>query len=303
MNGPKLSKVQTKHIPLYLMFLPAAVLLLIFCYYPMYGVTLAFKDFSVKSGILGSKWVGFKHFAALFNDPNFLRVLVNTIRISVLKFACGFPVPILLALMLNEIRRSWFKRTIQTISYLPYFISWVIVSGILIKICSIDGGAVNNLLEWFGAKPINFFGNSDNFIAMLILSDIWKGAGWGTIIYFAAISGINPELYEAAMIDGAGRFQKIGHITMPGIVPAISITLIFALSGLMSAGFDQVFNLYNPIVMDKADIIDTYIFRMGISQGNYGVSAALGLFNSLISLTLIILANQGIKKLGADGIW
>lgn len=288
---------------LYAMFLPAAVLLIIFNYYPMYGITLAFKDYSSKLGIIGSPYVGMKHFDKLFGDPDFLRVLGNTLRISTLKLVCGFPVPIILSILLNEVRTSWFKRTVQTISYLPYFISWVVVYGILVDICSIDGGAINNVIQFFTGTTVNFFGNAASFQALLILSDIWKGAGWATIIYFAAISNISPDLYEAAKIDGANRYHQIRYITLPSMVPAISITLILALGGLMNAGFDQVFNLYNPVVMDSADIIDTYVYRMGITKGKYGIATALGLFNSLVSLVLIVSSNIAIKKSGGTAIW
>lgn len=307
MIGNRNKKANMKKIlnswQLYLMFLPVAVLLLIFNYFPMYGVTLAFKDFNPRLGIFGSKWIGFEHFQTLFTDPYFLKVLWNTIRISLLKFAIGFPVPIILTLMLNEVKNAKFKRTVQTVSYLPYFISWVVVSGILINIFSIDGGQVNKLIQTLGGEQVNFFGDSNAFLTLLVISDIWKNAGWGTVIYFAAIANINPELYEAAMIDGANRFQRMRHITLPGMVPALSINLIFSCSSLLSAGFDQIFNLYNPVVYKVADIIDTYIFRIGISDGNYGISTALGLFNSVISVTLILVVNKVIKKLGGEGIW
>lgn len=299
----RINNVIRKNWQIYLMFLPAAVLLFIFCYVPMYGIVLAFKEYSPVLGIMGSEWVGLEHFRTLFSDSYFLKVLLNTVRISLLKFAAGFPVPIILALLLNEVRHNAFKRTVQTLSYLPYFISWVVVSGILINICSIDGGVINRFIEWMGFGPVNFFGNGRAFLALLVISDIWKGAGWGTIIYFAAISGINPELYEAALIDGANRYRRIRHITLPSLVPAISINLIFSCSSLLSGGFDQIFNLYNPIVYDVADIIDTYIFRIGISDGNYGVSTALGLFNSVVSVVLILSVNKIIQKLGGEGIW
>ncbi len=291
------------HWQLYLMFLPAAALLIVFNYVPMYGVVLAFKDFSPRAGIVGSPWVGLKNFRALFADPYFFTVLGNTLKISLLKFVCGFPVPIILALMLNEVRSSKFKRTVQTFSYLPYFISWVVVAGILINICSVEGGVVNQIIQFFGGKPINFFGNGKAFLVLVIISDIWKGAGWGTIIYFAALSSIDPVLYEAASIDGANRWQRMAHITVPSLGPAVSINLIMTCSNFMYAGFDQIFNLYNRTVYESADIIDTYVYRIGITDGNYQMSTALGLFNSVISLVLILLANKLIKKLGGRALW
>lgn len=291
------------HWQLYLMFIPAAVLLLIFNYYPMYGAVLAFKDFSPRAGIMGSEWVGFENFKTIFADPYFFRVLGNTLKISLLKFVVGFPVPLILALMLNEVRSSKFKRVVQTVSYLPYFISWVVVSGILIDICSIDGGIINQLIEFCGGEPINFFGNGTAFVGLLVVSDIWKGAGWGTIIYFAALSGIDPAIYEAAMIDGANRWQRIRYIILPSLLPAVTVNLLMTCSSFMSAGFDQILNLYNRTLYESADIIDTYIYRIGITDGNYEISTALGLFNSVISITLILLANKFIKKIGGRGLW
>lgn len=285
------------------MFLPAAILLLIFNYVPMYGVVLAFKEFSPKAGILGSRWAGLANFKTLFSNPYFFTVLENTLKISLLKFVAGFPIPIVLSLMLNEVRSRKFKRTVQTVSYLPYFISWVVVAGILINICSIEGGLVNRLITALGGEPVNFFGNGKAFLGLLVVSDIWKGAGWGTIIYFAALSGVDPAICEAAMIDGAGRWQRIVHIIFPALVPAISINLLMTCSNVMYAGFDQIFNLYNRTVYASADIIDTYIYRIGITDGKYEMSTALGLFNSVIALILVLTANKLIHKLGGRGLW
>lgn len=292
-----------RHWQKYFMFLPAAILLLIFNYVPMYGVVLAFKEFSPKAGILGSRWAGLANFKTLFSNPYFFTVLGNTLRISLLKFVAGFPIPIVLSLMLNEVRSRKFKRTVQTVSYLPYFISWVVVAGILINICSIEGGLVNRLITALGGEPVNFFGNGKAFLRLLVVSDIWKGAGWGTIIYFAALSGVDPAICEAAMIDGAGRWQRIVHIIFPALVPAISINLLMTCSNVMYAGFDQIFNLYNRTVYASADIIDTYIYRIGITDGKYEMSTALGLFNSVITLILVLTANKLIHKLGGRGLW
>ncbi len=292
-----------RHWQLYAMFVPAAVLLLIFNYVPMYGTVLAFKEFSPRAGILGSKWIGLENFKTLFSNSYFFTVLGNTLKISLLKFIAGFPVPLILALMMNEVRSSKFKRTIQTVSYLPYFISWVVVAGILINLCSIEGGMINRMIEFFGGSAINFFGNGKAFVGLLVVSDIWKGAGWGTIIYFAALSGIDPAIYEASMIDGANRWQRIRYIIMPALVPAISINLILTCQSFMSAGFDQIFNLYNRTVYQNADIIDTYIYRIGITDGKYEMSTALGLFNSVITITLILITNKLIKKMGGRALW
>ena len=288
---------------LYAMFLPAAALLIVFNYLPMYGIVLAFKDYNPRLGILASEWIGLTNFKEIFSDPYFITVLKNTLKISVLKCIFTFPVPIILALLLNEVKCSGFKRVVQTVSYLPYFISWVIISGILVDICSIDNGIITNLIGSLTGVKMNFFGNSNHFIGLLVVSEIWKGAGWGTIIYFAAMSGVDPAIYEAAIMDGANRFQRMRHITMPALVPAIGINLIFTCSSLLSAGFDQIFNLYNPVVYEGADIIDTYIYRIGVTNGNYGTSTALGLFNSVIGVTLMLTANKIIKRMGGIGIW
>lgn len=303
MKGQHKKNYFRRHWQLYVMFVPAAVLLLIFNYVPMYGTVLAFKEFSPRAGILGSEWIGFENFKTLFSNSYFFTVLGNTLKISLLKFIAGFPVPLILALMMNEVRSSKFKRTVQTVSYLPYFISWVVVAGILINLCSIEGGMINRVIEFFGGKAINFFGNGKAFVGLLVVSDIWKGAGWGTIIYFAALSGIDPAIYEASMIDGANRWQRIRYIIMPALVPAISINLILTCQSFMSAGFDQIFNLYNRTVYKNADIIDTYIYRIGITDGKYEMSTALGLFNSVITITLILITNKLIKKMGGRGLW
>lgn len=303
MKGKQKKNYFRRHWQLYAMFIPAAVLLLIFNYVPMYGTVLAFKDFSPRAGILGSEWVGFENFKTLFSNSYFFTVLGNTLKISLLKFIAGFPVPLILALMMNEVQSSKFKRTVQTVSYLPYFISWVVVAGILIDICSIEGGIVNGIVEFFGGEAINFFGDGQAFIGLLVVSDIWKGAGWGTIIYFAALSGIDPAIYEASMIDGANRWQRIRYIIMPALVPAISINLLLTCQSFMSAGFDQIFNLYNRTVYESADIIDTYIYRIGITDGKYEMSTALGLFNSVITISLILITNKLIKKMGGRALW
>lgn len=303
MKGQHKKNYFRRHWQLYAMFVPAAILLLIFNYVPMYGTVLAFKEFSPRAGILGSEWIGLENFRTLFSNSYFFTVLGNTLKISLLKFIAGFPVPLILALMMNEVRSSKFKRTVQTVSYLPYFISWVVVAGILINLCSIEGGIINRIIEFFGGNAINFFGNGKAFVGLLVVSDIWKGAGWGTIIYFAALSGIDPAIYEASMIDGANRWQRIRYIIMPALVPAISINLILTCQSFMSAGFDQIFNLYNRTVYKNADIIDTYIYRIGITDGKYEISTALGLFNSVVTITLILVTNKLIKKMGGRGLW
>lgn len=292
-----------KQKTLYLMLLPCVIYLIIFSYAPMYGIVLAFKDFNMLKGIINSPWVGFKHFDALFGDSYFQTVTWNTLKISLMRLLFGFPVPIILALLLNEVRINKFKRTIQTIIYLPHFISWIIIAGILKVFLTTDGGIVNQVIMLFGFEPVPFLTSNTYFIPMLIVSDILKEAGWGTIIYLAALAGVDPEQYEAAMIDGANRWKRLIYITLPGISVAISIMLILSLSGILNAGFDQIFNLYSPLVYETADIIDTYVFRIGLLSGKYSLATALGLFKSIIALILILITNKMAKALGGSGIW
>lgn len=305
----------SKHWQLYSMLLIMFITLLIFNYWPMTGLQLAFKDCRIPignqaGGIWGSPWATdelgnldlLKHFKTLFTNPKVYPTFFNTLRISLLRLVCGFPMPILLALFLNELTSDKFRKTVQSISYLPYFISWVIIANIL-KDLTASQSALQNLLSSLCGHEVDFFGNGNLFIGLLIVSDIWKNVGWGTIIYFAALTGIGPELYEAGMVDGANRWQRMRYITLPGILPAVSINLIFSVSGIVYGGFDQIYNLYNPLVYDKADILETYLFRNGVIGGDYSLGTAMGLFNSVVAFILVILANKVIKKLGGDGIW
>lgn len=300
---------------LYTMLIILVVSLFIFNYIPMAGIQIAFKDYIIplgnrKGGIWGSPWAKndlgqidlLKNFKILFSDPKFWATLKNTLRISSLRIIFGFPVPIILVLLLNELTSEKYKKLVQGISYLPYFISWVIISNIFFDLTKTDSG-FQLVLEGIFGHQIKFFGDDNLFLLIIILTDIWKNAGWGTIIYFAALSNISPELYEAASIDGANRFQKMFYITLPGLVPAISINLIFALSGIIYGGFDQIYNMYNETVYGKGDILETYLFRSGLLGGDYSLGTALGLFNSIIGLALTLLANKIIKKLGGNGIW
>ena len=300
---------------LYSMLIVMAVTLLVFNYWPMTGLQLAFKDWVIpignqKGGIWGSPWATdengnldlFKHFRTLFTDPLVYPTFFNTLRISLLRLLIGFPMPIILALLLNEVPSDKFRKTVQSMSYLPHFISWVIIASILKDLTASDS-LLQNLLESIFGHEMDFFGNSNLFITLLIISDIWKGVGWGTVIYFAALTSIDPQQYEAAMIDGANRWQRIRFVTLPGIVPAVSINLIFSLSGIVYGGFEQIYNLYNPMVYEKADILETYMFRNGIIGGDYALGTAMGLFNSVIGFALVLLANKVIKKIGGEGIW
>lgn len=283
-----------------LMFLPGFLFILVFAYGPMYGLVLAFKDFDISAGIFGSPWVGLKHFRAFFASKSAMTALSNTLIISVLKLAFNFPAPILLALMLNEIRPGPFKRITQTVSYLPHFISWVVVAGILNTMLSPSSGSVNYIIKMLGGEPILFLTSNTWFRPILIISGIWKEIGWGSVVYLAALCSIPPEQNEAALIDGATRMQRIRFITLPSLKTIISIMLLMQAGGIMNAGFDQVFNLYSPSVYGVGDIIDTYVYRVGIGQMMYSFNTAVGLFKSVVSFVLVIIVNVVTKRLN-DG--
>lgn len=288
---------------LYIMIIPAILWYVFFCYAPMYGITVAFKEFKYNAGIGGSPWIGLENFSKLFRTPAFFEVLKNTIIISFGRILFCFPVPIILALMLNELRRVKIKKTVQTILYLPHFLSWVIMYGIIYNILSLDGGIVNKILVYFGYESINFLANADFFRPLVFLSAIWKDAGWGTIVYLAALAGINPELYEAAKIDGAGRFRQLTNVTWPQLKGTVVIMLILASGNIMNAGFDQIFNLYNPTVYSKGDILDTYIYRITILNSEYGFGTAVGLFKSVINCFILFGVNRISRALGSTEIY
>jgi len=282
---------------LYVMMLPGIAYFILFHYVPMYGVTLAFKNFLFMEGISGSPWVGLKHFEKAFSDPYFFQIIRNTLLISLYKLFFGFPVPILFALLLNEVTSLRFKKLVQTASYLPHFISWVVMSGIFIMVFSFDG-PINELIKALGGDPVLFLADERYFRSILVITDIFKGFGWGSIIYFAAISGIDPQLYEAAIMDGAGRLQRALRITLPMLVPVIAIMLILNMSGILDAGFDQIFNMYNPSVYHVSDIIDTYVYRKGLVEMQYSYSSAVGLFKSAVALILILIVNRIVRTIG-----
>lgn len=289
---------------LFIMMLPGILWFALFHYLPMYGVIIAFKDYRAISGILGSEWVGLEHFQRLFGDPYFFKILWNTVYLSFLKLLWVFPAPIILALLLNEIRFDKFKRTVQTISYMPYFLSWVIVSGLVLEALSPSTGIVNNVIRFFGGDPIFFVTEVHWFRAVLVSSELWKTMGYSSIIYLASIAGIDPQLYESAVIDGAGRFKRAIYITLPSLIPVISILLILSISSLFNAGFDQIINLYNPQVYDVADIIDTYVFRTGLAGAQYSYATAVGVFKSVAAFILLVSANMLVKLLDKDyAIW
>lgn len=287
----------------YLFLLPAIIWFLTFCYYPMYGALLAFKDFRYNLGILGSPWVGFRYFEYFLSDFKFYEVLRNTLAISFLKLLFGFPAPIVLALMLNEIRCVRFKKVIQTISYLPHFVSWVVVVTLLQKILSPNAGLINDIRYQMGLEPIFFMGIKPLFLPLVIISSIWKGVGWGSIIYLAALSNIDPNLYEAAEIDGAGRWRMMFNITIPSIVPTIAILLIMNLSGILNAGFDQIYLMQTPSTISVSEILDTYVLKLGLLDGQFSYSTAVGLFRSVVSMVLIVTVNSISKRISEVSLW
>lgn len=290
---------------LYLFVIPGIVWFLAFCYQPMYGVLIAFKDYDILEGIFASEWVGLANFKEFFNSPNFSVIMTNSIAISLLKMLFGFPAPIILAILLNEVRNTVFKRVTQTISYLPFFVSWVVVAGIWYELFSTDGGVVNNMLIAIGLirEPIFWFGNPDLFWGMVVASDIWKGIGFGTIIYLASIVSVNMDQYESAVIDGANRLRQIWHITLPAIRPTIILLFILNMAGILDAGFEQVYVLQNPMLLDKAEIIDTYVMKMGIFRAQYELATAVGVFKSIIGMIALFTVNFLVKKMGEDGIF
>ncbi|ULL14957.1 sugar ABC transporter permease [Paenibacillus sp. H1-7] len=288
---------------LYLMMLLPMLLLFLFHYVPMYGILIAFKKFSPGLGIWNSEWNQFEHFRSLFQDFLFIRALKNTLIISLLKLIVAFPAPIVLALLLNEVKHVLFKKVAQSISYLPHFMSWVILASMVGEVLSPQRGIINHVIHMLGMQPINFLSDKAFFIPTLVATDIWKEVGWGAIIYLAAISSVNPDLYEAADVDGAGRFKKMIHITVPSLVPMIVILFILSLGNILNAGFDQILNLYNPMVYDVADIIDTYVYRKGLEQFQMDYATAVGLFKNVVGVTLILGANAIIRRRSEHGIW
>jgi len=271
----------------------------------MYGLQIAFKDYSIGRGIWGSPWVGLKHFKMFFSNAGSLRVLRNTLIISIYRLLLGFPAPIILALIINEVGNKTFKRFAQTVSYLPHFISWVIAAGIIINVLSPSTGIINYFLKAMETEPIYFMTDTRWFRTILVLAGIWKEVGWGSVVYLAAISNINTEQYESAIVDGATRIQRMLYITLPSMLPLISIMLILSMGGIMNAGFDQIFNMYNPMVYEVADIIDTYVYRIGLVGMDYSFSAAVGFFKSAVGLTLMMVVQFITRQLGGSeyGLW
>lgn len=287
---------------LYLMILPTLIYFFIFSYIPYYGLTIAFRDFKIFLGIGESPWVGLKYFRQFFNSPDFVRLLRNTVLISTLRIAFGFPVPIIFALMLNEVRHPLYKRTVQTVTYFPNFLSWVVYAGIMLVFIA-PTGVINMIMRSTGRSTVPILTRGTYFLPMLIITDVLKGFGFGAIIYLAALAGIDPQLYEAAVVDGANKWQQVWNVTLPGIRPTIILMLILALGGLMNAGFDQVFQFYNASVLDVADIIDTFVYRIGLQSSQYSLGTAVGMFKGVIGLILIVTANSIVRRSGEYSIW
>ena len=294
-----------EHRYIYLLVLPGILWFIVFCYLPMIGIVIAFEDYKLAKGIFGSQWAGLKYFIQFVTNYSFPTVIRNTVCISLLKIIIGFPAPIILALMLNEVKRMFFRRTIQTVSYLPHFVSWVVVLGIWGRVLSTEGGIVKELLSSreIVDVPVNFMLTSGYMWPIAIVSEIWKTIGWNSIIYLAALSNINPELYESAKIDGAGRFKQLVYITIPSIFPTISILFILSMGGILTANFDQLYILGAAPVLDVTEVIDTYIFRLGLKEMHYSLGAAAGLMRSVLSFILVLLTNKVVKMLGQEGIW
>ncbi len=296
-------KYARKNAILYVMLAIGLSVIILFKYFPMYGVLIAFKDLDVVKGIWDSPWVGWDNFTYLFSFPDFYNVLKNSILISLYRILWGFPAPILLALVLNEVRRQRVKRVVQTVVYLPHFISWVVIAGMVINFTSVPDGVINAALSKFGAEPIAFLQKPQYFRSIIVISDIWKEIGWGTIIYLAAISGVSSDMYEAATIDGANRLQRIIYITLPSIMSTVVVMLIMRLGSVLKNGFEQIFLLYNATVYDVADVFETFTYRIGMIDGRYGFATAVGLFQSVVGLVFILSANKLAKKFGGGGLW
>jgi putative aldouronate transport system permease protein len=292
-----------KNRDLYLLIFPVVVYFVVFHYIPMYGVQIAFKDFIVTKGITGSPWVGFAHFERFFNSYYFWRLIKNTLGLGLYELLVGFPIPILLALMLNEVKNKFFKRFVQTVTYAPHFLSTVVLVGMLFIFLSPRTGLVNRLIELFGGEPIAFMVSPEWFKTLYVFSGVWQQMGWSSIIYFAALSAIDPQLHEAATVDGAGRLRRIWHINLPCIMPTIVILLILNTGSILSIGFEKVYLMQNAMNMESSDVISTYVYRSGILGAQYSFSAAVGLFNSVVNAIMLVVVNYMARRVGETSLW
>ncbi|MEH7082631.1 ABC transporter permease subunit [Neobacillus drentensis] len=300
-KASKLKKILSNY-QLYLFLLPALVYFIVFHYVPMYGILIAFKDFVATKGIMGSPWVGFKHFERFFDSYQFWSLIKNTLGLSVIQLIVGFPLPIFLALMMNQIRSDKYKRFVQTVVYAPHFISVVVLAGMIYVFFS-NNGLINNIILIFGGDPISFMAKPDWFKPLYIASGVWQETGWAAIIYLAALAGVSPELHEAAVMDGANKWQRIFHVDIPAIMPTAVILLILNVGNIMNIGFEKAYLLQTPMNQPAAEIIPTYVYKMGLQQAQYSFAAAVGLFNSVINLVLLVLVNKFAKKLSGTGLW
>lgn len=301
--GKRLLKNIKRDKALLLIILPVVIHYLVFVYYPMYGNIIAFKKYSPVKGITGSEWAGLRYFIQFFNSPYFTRVLRNTLLISVYSILWGFPIPILFALMTNDLKHGVYKRVVQAVSYVPYFISTVIICGMLVNFLSPSSGIINSIIKAFGGTPINFLMEPKWFRTIFIASGVWQGFGWSAIVYLAALTGVSQELYEAARVDGASKIQQVLHVSIPSILPTIVVTFIMQIGTLMSVGYEKVILLYNPVTLEVGDVISSYTYRTGLVEGNYSFASAVGLFNSVINLILVIFANKLSRKVSEVSLW
>lgn len=287
---------------LYVMAIPVVLYYLIFHYIPMFGLVIAFQDFKPAKGILASNWVGIKHFTDFLTSFYAVRVIKNTLLLNLYEIIFGFPAPIILALLLNEVKNNFHKRTIQTISYMPHFISLMVICGIIVDFTT-SSGVVNDIIAFFGGERLNLLNDKNLYRPIFVSSSIWREVGWGSIIYLATLSSIDPSLYEAAIIDGAGRFKQLIHITLPSLVPTIAILFILRIGNIMNMGFEKVILLYNPLTYETADVISSYLYRRGLQESNYSFGTAVGLFNSVINFTILLTANTISRKFVKESLW
>ena len=292
-----------RHRQIYILVLPALLYFAVFCYGPMYGIQLAFKDYYALEGITGSPWIGFAHFERFFNSFQFKKLLGNTISLSLLQLLFGFPIPVILALCLNYARNSKFKRFVQTVTYAPHFISIVVLVGMINIFFSINGGLVNQFIQMLGFEPVLFTGKEKYFQPLFVGSGIWQNMGWNAIIYLAALSGVSPELHEAAVADGASKIRRVWHIDIPTILPTIIIMLILNFGQLMGIGFEKAFLMQNSLNIGKSEIISTYVYKIGLVDAQYGFATAVGLFNSIVNFILLVVVNKISKKVSETSLW
>lgn len=300
----KLKFNANRDIPVYLLILPAALLLFVFHYLPIYGIVISFQDFSPFKGVLNSNWVGLKNFEHFLADSNFWRVFKNTIIINLLQIIIGFPIPVMFAIFLNELWSNRFKKVVQTVSYLPHFISWVVAASIITSALSPSSGLINKFLEGaFGIEPIYFLAKEEYFRVIIVISNVWKELGMQSVYYIAALASIDTELYEAAKMDGAGKIKQTIHITLPGLRSIIIVLLVLKIGRMVTIGFEQIFLLYNPLVYDVGDVISTYTYRLGIEQTRYSLTSAIGVTQSVVNFILVYAANKAARKIAGWSLW